>query len=239
MEKFSRVLRGYDPEEVNNFLDKVIEKVESMVSEIEAKDKKIVELSNLDKQTKEKYNLELNKLKQENLTLTSKIAQFERMEENLKRAILMAEKTSEQIKLTAYQERDIIVTDAKKNANRIVNEALLKAEEVQKETDTLRRNIIIFKRRLKEALSTMNTERKARRTPTNECSTCTSEATATTVWQQCEGKQSRRDCPSDYYTVEAVWLAEAPEVLAEAFRATPEELKRVGRQARRRWSNWP
>ena len=154
MEKFSRVLRGYDPEEVNNFLDKVIEKVESMVSEIEAKDKKIVELSNLDKQTKEKYNLELNKLKQENLTLTSKIAQFERMEENLKRAILMAEKTSEQIKLTAYQEREIIVTDAKKNANRIVNEALLKAEEVQKETDTLRRNIIIFKRRLKEALST-------------------------------------------------------------------------------------
>ena len=154
MEKFSRVLRGYDPEEVNNFLDKVIEKVETMVSEIEAKDKKIVELSNLDKQTKEKYNLELNKLKQENLTLTSKIAQFERMEENLKRAILMAEKTSEQIKLTAYQERDIIVTDAKKNANRIVNEALLKAEEVQKETDTLRRNIIIFKRRLKEALST-------------------------------------------------------------------------------------
>ena len=154
MEKFSRVLRGYDPEEVNNFLDKVIEKVETMVSEIEAKDKKIVELSNLDKQTKEKYNLELNKLKQENLTLTSKIAQFERMEENLKRAILMAEKTSEQIKLTAYQERDIIVTDAKKNANRIVNEALLKAEEVQKETDTLRRNIIIFKRRIKEALST-------------------------------------------------------------------------------------
>lgn len=154
MEKFSRVLRGYDPEEVNNFLDKVIEKVESMVSEIEAKDKKIVELSNLDKQTKEKYNLELNKLKQENLTLTSKIAQFERIEENLKRAILMAEKTSEQIKLTAYQERDIIVTDAKKNANRIVNEALLKAEEVQKETDTLRRNIIVFKRRLKEALST-------------------------------------------------------------------------------------
>ena len=154
MEKFSRVLRGYDPEEVNNFLDKVIEKVETMVSEIEAKDKKIVELSNLDKQTKEKYNLELNKLKQENLTLTSKIAKFERMEENLKRAILMAEKTSEQIKLTAYQERDIIVTDAKKNANRIVNEALLKAEEVQKETDTLRRNIIVFKRRLKEALST-------------------------------------------------------------------------------------
>ena len=89
-----------------------------------------------------------------NPTLTSKIAQFERMEENLKRAILMAEKTSEQIKLTAYQERDIIVSDAKKNANRIVNEALLKAETIEKESDMLRRNMIVFKRRLKDALST-------------------------------------------------------------------------------------
>ena len=139
MEKFSRVLRGYDPEEVNDFLDKVIAKVEAMVKELEQKDKQIIDLK---------------KLEQENLNLTSKIAQFERMEENLKRAILMAEKTSEQIKLTAYQERDIIVSDAKKNANRIVNEALLKAETIEKESDMLRRNMIVFKRRLKDALST-------------------------------------------------------------------------------------
>ena len=139
MEKFSRVLRGYDPEEVNDFLDKVIAKVEAMVKELGEKDKQIIELK---------------KLEQENLNLTGKIAQFERMEENLKRAILMAEKTSEQIKLTAYQERDIIVSDAKKNANRIVNEALLKAETIEKESDMLRRNMIVFKRRLKDALST-------------------------------------------------------------------------------------
>ena len=34
MEKFNRTLRGYDPEEVNSFLDKVISQVEDMVSEI-------------------------------------------------------------------------------------------------------------------------------------------------------------------------------------------------------------
>ncbi len=139
MEKFSRVLRGYDPEEVNDFLDKVIAKVETMVKEIEEKDKQINELK---------------KLEQENANLSNKIAQFERMEDNLKRAILMAEKTSEQIKLTAYQERDIIISDAKKNASRIVNEALLKAENVEKDSDMLRRNMIIFKKRLKDALST-------------------------------------------------------------------------------------
>ncbi len=153
MEKFSRVLRGYDPEEVNDFLDKVIAKVEAMVKELEEKDKKINELTKLNQDDKQQIS-DLKKLEQENLNLTSKIAQFERMEDNLKKAILMAEKTSEQIKLTAYQERDIIISDAKKNANRIVNEALLKAETIEKESDMLRRNMIVFKRRLKDALST-------------------------------------------------------------------------------------
>ena len=139
MEKFSRVLRGYDPDEVNSFLDKVIAKVEAMVKEIDEKEKQIASYKTLE---------------EENKKLNDKIAQFSRMEENLKRAILIAEKTSEQIKLTAYQERDIIVSDAKKNANRIVNEALLKAEEIEKETDNLRRNLIVFKRRLRENLET-------------------------------------------------------------------------------------
>lgn len=139
MEKFSRVLRGYDPEEVNVFLDNVIAKVESMVKEIEKKDKQIEEYSHL---------------QEENASLKDKVTQFSAMEENLRKAILMAEKTSEQIKLTAYQERDIIVSDAKKNANRIINEALIKAEGIEKETDQLRRNMIVFKKRLKEALET-------------------------------------------------------------------------------------
>lgn len=54
--------------------------------------------------------------------------------------------------MTAYQERDIIVGDAKKNANRIVNEALLKSENIDKEAETLKRNVTIFKRRLKEII---------------------------------------------------------------------------------------
>lgn len=154
MEKFSRVLRGYDPEEVNDFLDKVIAKVEAMVKDLDEKDKQIIELKKIQQENDERQASNLKKLEQENLTLTSKIAQFERMEDNLKKAILMAEKTSEQIKLTAYQERDIIVSDAKKNASRIVNEALLKAESIEKESDMLRRNMIVFKKRLKDALST-------------------------------------------------------------------------------------
>jgi len=137
MEKFNRVLRGYDPEEVNAFLDQVIAKVESMVNDIKAK------------------NLEIDRLKQveqEYKQLQDKNVQSERMEETLKRAILMAEKTSEQIRLSAHQEREIITNDAKKNASRIINEALLKAEKIDNDAELVKRNTNILKKRLREIL---------------------------------------------------------------------------------------
>ena len=139
MEKFSRTLRGYDPEEVNAFIDKIIVQFETMVSEIKEKDEKLNSLSTLES---------------DYLALKDKMEQFNRMEDTLKRAILMAEKTSEQIKLTAYQERDIIVGDAKKNASRIVNEALLKAEKIDSDAELTKRNTNIFKKRVKEILET-------------------------------------------------------------------------------------
>ena len=137
MEKFTRTLRGYDPDEVNHFIDQVISQVEIMVNDIKSKNKKIAELSSLE---------------EENAKLKEKLATYERMEGTLNRAILMAEKTSEQIKLSAHQESETIINDAKKNANRIVNDALLRAEKTEMEADMLRRNITIFKRKLKSII---------------------------------------------------------------------------------------
>ena len=45
-----------------------------------------------------------------------------------------------------------IIEEAKKNANRIVNEALLRAEKTEYEANMLRRNINIFKRRLRSII---------------------------------------------------------------------------------------
>lgn len=146
MEKFNRVLRGYDPVEVNNFLDSIIVQVENMVAEMKKKDEQIETLKNV----ATNYNALAN---QYNL-LRNKLQQQANLEDTLKRAIMMAEKTSEQIKLTAHQERDIILSDARKNADRIINEALLRSETIEKEANNLKRNVIIFKRRIKDALQT-------------------------------------------------------------------------------------
>ena len=137
MEKFNRTLRGYDPEEVNSFLDKVIAQVEEMVSEIKEKDAKIAKL--------EKCEAEI-------LSLKDKIAQYERMESTVNKTIMMAQKTSEQVRISTQKECETILEDAKRSANRIVNEALLRAEKTEQEANMLRRNINIFKRRVKDII---------------------------------------------------------------------------------------
>lgn len=142
MEKFNRTLRGYDPDEVNEFLDKIIGRVETMVQEIKKKDEIIAEK---DAQIQKSGNLI-----EENKNLREKLAQYERIEGTLNRAIMMAQKTSDQMRLAASKEGELLIEEAKKNANRIVNEALLRAEKTEVEANMLRRNISIFKRRIKD-----------------------------------------------------------------------------------------
>ena len=102
MEKFNRTLRGYDPDEVNAFLDKVITRVEQMVKEI---DKKNAEIDILKAQISE------------NSKQKEKLQQYERMEDTLNRAIMMAQKTSDQLKIAAHRESEIVIDDAKITAN--------------------------------------------------------------------------------------------------------------------------
>ena len=105
MEKFNRALRGYDPEEVNAFLDQVITQVEKMIAEGKEKDKKIYELQHLE---------------QENIHLKEKLEQYERMESTLNKAIIMAQNPSDPLKASAIQESQTLIQHSKTKASRIV-----------------------------------------------------------------------------------------------------------------------
>ena len=135
VEKFNRTLRGYDPVEVYRFLDQVISQVEGLIKELKVKNTRIAELEAIE---------------QENKRLRQKIEQYEKTEETLNRAIIMAQKTSDQMRMSARQESEAMINEARQNANRIVNDALLKAERAQDEADMLKRNVTIFKRRLRD-----------------------------------------------------------------------------------------
>lgn len=124
MEKFSTSKDGYNKDEVNKFVNEVVNEYESMLNKLKQKDSEINELSKL----LEKYN---------NLELA------------LNKTILMAEESANQMKKLAKDEADNLINDAKKNASRIVNESLMQAEKIELESVRLKRNIIMFKKKLK------------------------------------------------------------------------------------------
>ena len=144
MEKFTKTAYGYDPNEVNRFLDNIIKQVSKMVNLIKEKDEAI--------RLRDQKILELQKMIAKTNGMREKIAQYERMESTLNKAIIMAQKTSDQIKQSAYRESELLVDNAKKNASRIVNEALMEAEKAEIEANRIRRNIIVYKRKLKDLL---------------------------------------------------------------------------------------
>ena len=137
----SKTFKNYTPEQVDHFLDQIILQVEKMIEDNKAKNREIA--------LRDAKIEQLTKLVKNTAHLQDKLAQYERMEGTLKSAIVMAQRTSDQIKSTAHRESEIILNDAKMNASRIVNESLLKAERTEMEAEMLKRNITIFKRKLR------------------------------------------------------------------------------------------
>lgn len=139
MEKFTQVRKGYDPEEVNAYFDKVINQVEILVKEIKEKNARILELEECEK---------------ENVILKEKLEQYTRSENSINNAIMLAQRTSNQMNISAQQERDLILEDAKKSASRIVNEALMRSEKIEYDVKRLQKNVDLFKKRLRDIIQT-------------------------------------------------------------------------------------
>ena len=87
--------------------------------------------------------------KKEIESLRQELDRYRNMEVSLKDAIIRAEEAGDNIKKMAREESNMIIVDAKHNASRIVNEALLKAEKIEVKAETIENNMKIFKRKLK------------------------------------------------------------------------------------------
>ncbi len=96
------------------------------------------------------YESLLNKLKSKDQELTK----YRNLENTLNKTILIAEDTSNQMKKLAKEEVQTILGTAKKDASRIVNEALIKYQEIENDAEELKRRVINFKRKFKQAIET-------------------------------------------------------------------------------------
>lgn len=135
MDKFKRSLNGYNVDEVNAFIDDVIKKVETIIKEEE-------EIKN------EIKNKELKIKELENL-----VEHYKNIEKEMNTSIITAQESGEYIKRLAKSERDAIINDARKNANRIISDALIRAEKTEYKTELLRKNIISYKNRVRTMLN--------------------------------------------------------------------------------------
>lgn len=124
MDKFTITEKGYSVSEVNEFIDNVITQTESMLEKMKKQQRDVIYLQ-------------------------KQIESYKKMENELKSALVRAEHSKEDIEKRALEQKNTIIDDAKKNASRIVNDALLRAEKIELKTETLERNMKIFKKKLR------------------------------------------------------------------------------------------
>ncbi|MED4941019.1 DivIVA domain-containing protein [Heyndrickxia coagulans] len=122
--EFSKGFRGYDEDEVNEFLDQLIKDYEMLI--------------------REKKNLE-DKV----ASLNERLSHFTSIEETLNKSIVVAQEAAEEVKGNAQKEAKLIIREAEKNADRIVNEALSKARKIALEIEELKKQSKVFRTRFK------------------------------------------------------------------------------------------
>lgn len=127
MKRFTITHEGYNIEEVNRFIDVVIKRLEKLNNDNSLLQMKISSLE--------------EELKKEKLS-----------EAKVSEAILAAQQTSDRIKSLAREEANMIVEEARNNANSIIHEALLNAEKTEHEAMILKKNITVYKNRVKNII---------------------------------------------------------------------------------------
>lgn len=105
MEKFSYEKNGYKKSDVNKFINQVIDETKRLIDIIKKQEVKIDEM-------------------------TKELDHYKNIENDFTSAVKQMEEAKESINSIAKKESDLIIEEAKTNASRIVNRALIMAKEI-------------------------------------------------------------------------------------------------------------
>ncbi|WP_173916547.1 DivIVA domain-containing protein [Halobacillus sp. Marseille-Q1614] len=122
--EFTRGFRGYDEDEVNEFLDQVIKDYEIVIRKKKELEREVEQLN-------------------------ERVGHFNTIETTLNKSILVAQETAEEVKTNAAKESKLIIKEAEKNADRIINEALAKSRRISHEVEEMKKQAKVFKMRLR------------------------------------------------------------------------------------------
>ncbi|WP_125714221.1 DivIVA domain-containing protein [Agrilactobacillus yilanensis] len=136
--EFNVRFRGYDQDQVNDFLDQIIKDYEALI----------------------RRNEDLERALKDN---QEKVAYFTDLKDALNQSIIVAQDAADKVKVNAQRESEIIQDDAEKQARQLLNEstdksnqilqdASEKARQITVETDDLKKQTRIFRQRLQVML---------------------------------------------------------------------------------------
>lgn len=135
---FGSRLRGYDREEVDEFLDMVVDDFEDLVRSNHEKD---LQIKNLEE----------------------RMTYFDEMKESLSQSVIIAQDTAEKVKQAASSQSENIIHQAEQDAHRLLEEAKFRANEILRhaadnakrvavETEELKNKTRVFHQRLKSTI---------------------------------------------------------------------------------------
>lgn len=127
MKRFSKEFQGYNKKEVDLFIDDTLKKVELVLEKV--------------KQQEEEIN-----------SLTQELSRYKEIENTLDKTLENAKIISENIKSTAKYEASLIIEEAKANADRIINESIIRATKIEKQTQSAEENLKVLKNKLSEII---------------------------------------------------------------------------------------
>lgn len=122
MRKFRTSFSGYKKADVNEFVQEVITEYENILIKLRESTK----------------NMEY---------LQSELTKYKNLEKSLNDALLVAHESSATAQRAAINEGKLIVEEARKRANSIVNTSLERSQNIEREAEELKRKIINYKRR--------------------------------------------------------------------------------------------
>lgn len=126
--EFRRSLRGFDPDEVDEFLNQIADGYEEIYKENST-------------------------LKEKNAMLLEKIQHYAHIEETIQNTLVLAQNAAEQAKQTAKKEADLILKNANESAQKILDKANNDVVKINQDYDTVKQEFVKFRAKYRNFIS--------------------------------------------------------------------------------------
>lgn len=127
--EFKKGLRGYSPEEVDEFLDDVVDNYEELYKDN-------------------------SKLKEKLTVATDKIEHYAKIENTIQNTLVLAQNAAEQAKASSQKEAELIIRNANDTAQRILDKAHNDVIQINSEFDKSKQEFIKFRAKYRNFINT-------------------------------------------------------------------------------------